>query len=682
MRGRARYLLVAIVLVLYLLWYGVASVVAMEGTSYTYTLSRDRRQLIPTLDAYLPAGIYLSDIGLNAPEDMFLSGETIYIADSGNGRIVICNVSTGELESLGEGILQKPTGIVVSAEGRIVVADYGAQEVVVFDNDKKILTKIGRPEELLFGANPYKPRKVALDSYGNLFVISEGTHEGILQFDPQNRFCGFFGANRTKGLNLVEWFQKTFYSEEQKAQLTFRTPPNIVSMDIAENDMVFSVTQHDPRNAVKKLNMAGVNVYRESALWGRSDCVDVAVLPSGGFYAVSASGWIDEYDEDGNLILEFGGTAIAADRNGLTAVVSAIDIDNDGNIYVLDQERGLLQVWYPTEYALLIQQAEADFRAGFYEESYEQWQQVFRINPSAFISTYGCARALFQMGRYTEAADLFSDIEHKEGYSDCFWEMRSAWFRAHMKDVLIAVLGLSVVVLVVTLLNKKIGWKEKLSERVARLLSKYRMLRNLTEDVKFMIRHPIDGVYYLKIGQRGSLGGAAILYGLSLVVYMVSKGLMSFLFGGGYSHRSSPLAVFLIAFVPLVLFVSGSYLISSVNDGEGSKKQVFIVFGYCLSPYVVFWPILTLVSHVLTLKEIFVCDLLAFLIIGYAALMIVIAIKELHDYSIRKTMSNIFLTFFFMVVAILAVIILYILWRELISFVSSIFEEVRYRVTS
>jgi outer membrane protein assembly factor BamB len=150
MKGRAGYLFVAMVLVLCLIGYEDASVVAMEGTSYTYTLSRDRSQLIPTLDAYLPAGIYLSDIDLNAPEDMFLSGEKIYIADSGNGRIVICNLRTGDLETLGEGTLQKPTGIVVSSDGRIVVADYGAQEVVVFDNEKKVLTKIGKPEDLIF----------------------------------------------------------------------------------------------------------------------------------------------------------------------------------------------------------------------------------------------------------------------------------------------------------------------------------------------------------------------------------------------------------------------------------------------------------------------------------------------------------------------------------------------------
>ena len=59
---------------------------------------------------------------------------------------------------------------------------------------------------------------------------------------------------------------------------------------------------------------------------------------------------------------------------------------------------------------------------------------------------------------------------------------------------------------------------------------------------------------------------------------------------------------------------------------------------------------------------------------------IFISIKEAHVYNLRKTVANILLTLFFMVVAILAAIVLYILWRELLSFLSEVFEEVRYRV--
>ena len=86
---------------------------AVEGTTYTYTLSMDRSKLITTMDAYLPAGTYLSEIGLSSPEDLFLKGRDLYIADTGNKRIVICSLDTGEIDTFGETELKKPTGISV-----------------------------------------------------------------------------------------------------------------------------------------------------------------------------------------------------------------------------------------------------------------------------------------------------------------------------------------------------------------------------------------------------------------------------------------------------------------------------------------------------------------------------------------------------------------------------------------
>ena len=58
---------------------------AGENTTYTYTLSADD-EWIRTQDAYLPGKIYLKGAGLSQPQDLFLRGGDIYIADTGNHR--------------------------------------------------------------------------------------------------------------------------------------------------------------------------------------------------------------------------------------------------------------------------------------------------------------------------------------------------------------------------------------------------------------------------------------------------------------------------------------------------------------------------------------------------------------------------------------------------------------------
>lgn len=252
--------------------------------------------------------------------------------------------------------------------------------------------------------------------------------------------------------------------------------------------------------------------------------------------------------------------------------------------------------------------------------------------------------------------------------------------RSHMEQILIALILLAVVCFAFTFLNKRYDWLERIEERCGTARKKHPLLQHLTADVSYFLRHPIDGVYYLKTGQRGSILAATILYGLALAVYLICKGLTSFVFGGGYNWHTDPIAIVLIVLVPSVLFLVGSYLISSINDGEGSFRCVYVTFAYSLSAFILFWPVLTALTHVFTLTEIFICQLLSALILGYTFVMIFISIKEGHVYNLRKTVANILLTLFFMVVAILAVIILFILWRELWSFVSEVFEEVGYRV--
>ena len=463
--------------------------------------------------------------------------------------------------------------------------------------------------------------------------------------------------------------------------MSFRTPPNIVSLDVAENDMVFSVTQNDPENGIKKLNMAGISIWNDE-LVGLDNFVDAVTTTDGRVYAIASDGMICEYADDGGLLLYFGGKVTKTDRNGLIAVASAIEMDESGNLYVLDKERGVLQVWYPTEYATLLHEAENDFQSGHYAESYDKWLQIMTMNPMAYRSYYGCARALFQLGRYEEAAELYAHIEHKEGYSNSYWEIRSEWLRSHMEQILIIVAIFVTACFILSKLNKQYGWSEELEERYDSLCDRNRLFKNLTDDIAYFIRHPIDGVYYCKVGRRGSVLAATILYFAALIVYMVCRGFTSFVFGGGYSYYNDPVAILLIVIVPSVLFLIGSYLISSINDGEGSFRAVYVCFGYSLSVFIICWPILTLISHTFTLTELFVYQMMVFLILGYTCVMLFISIKEAHVYNLRKTTANILLTLFFMIVAILAAIILFILWRELMSFVGEVFEEVRYRVFS
>ena len=96
---------------------------AVTPTTYTMTPTAEGDGFAITQSAYQVSNIY-SELGLNNAEDMVVYGDTAYIADSGNHRVVILDLLTGKYNTIGEDILNNPTGVAVDKEGRIYVADY------------------------------------------------------------------------------------------------------------------------------------------------------------------------------------------------------------------------------------------------------------------------------------------------------------------------------------------------------------------------------------------------------------------------------------------------------------------------------------------------------------------------------------------------------------------------------
>jgi len=95
------------------------NVSASENTTYTYTISVDD-EWIRTQDAYMASEIIFKDYDLSQPSDIFINGRNLYVADSGNSRIVIYNLDTKEKTFIGESILSQPSGVFAKNDGTVM----------------------------------------------------------------------------------------------------------------------------------------------------------------------------------------------------------------------------------------------------------------------------------------------------------------------------------------------------------------------------------------------------------------------------------------------------------------------------------------------------------------------------------------------------------------------------------
>lgn len=454
---------------------------AARNQSYLYD---NWGRSIPAPAAYTADEIYsgqsLKLSAFDDPEDIFVSAAgDIYIVDRGQNKIVVVTSEFKLIREIGafhdkagDQTFLKPTGVFADSNGNIYVADSGNHRVVKLDGSLNLLKEFGRPETDLLDKNTeFKPEKVVVDSIGNVYVVSYGIYQGLIKYDKDGVFQGFFGSNRvevTADLVLRQFWKKMFTDEQ--AQATSRSlPVEYSNAAIDKSGFIYAVVMQTKTSLdeIKKLNAQGKNVLRYSDIgthYARNDfgdiekdytattaykdnrMVDVAIGDDGIMAVLDGErGHVFLYDQDCNLLFTFGGKG--SNRGDFGQPVS---IARSGDSYLIaDASKKCVMVYRPTQYAKQVMEAMTYYSDGSYVESVALWEKVLKSNASCDIAYKSIGKAYLQQGKYKEAMAYFKNADDKEGYSSAYAEYRKEFVRDH---IVWLVIGLAAALVLIRLL--------------------------------------------------------------------------------------------------------------------------------------------------------------------------------------------------------------------------------------
>lgn len=654
--------------------FALTAVPVRAQAPYTTWAWGPRGDLVRTQDAYIPYAEI--DLPISGAEDMFITaaGE-IYVADTGNGRILKL-VNFQEVAAYGEGILQGPTGLFVDDEGVIYVADARQNQIFILDANGELLKQFGRPTEPLFGKNrQFLPRKIAVDKRQNLYIISEGSVNGIVQMNTNGNFIGYFGAN-TATMSLKMILQRLFLTEEQLAQFIKNEAASPSNLEIDHQSLVFTVTAGTaPEESIRRFTIAGRNIFPNTI--GSSAFRDLDVSDNGLVVAVAADGSIFEYDLSGTLLFLFGARDRGEQRLGTLRNPTAVARHGE-YLYVLDKEKNAIVMYETTAFARQVHDGVRLYMEGFYQEARPIFENVLDDNGSFIMAYQAIADAYFKEGNYADALTFYRYAEDRDGYSQAFWELRNVVLQRYLGQAIIGLLAFSLVWQTTKRFDRRYRWFDP----ARNWLERVRAIR-LVDDFRFMfrfIKQPADSFYYIKYNLRGSLTFAFLLYAWVVVVRVLSLYLTGFIFNP-YTLLADIRIANEIVNTILLLFMwnAANYLVSTISDGEGRVRDVIMGTAYSLFPYALFALPIALLSNVLTLNEIFLHSFSLNLMWAWTAIMLFIMVKEIHNYTFSETVRNVLLTLFTMALFVLTGYILYVLFNQLFDFVTAVAQEVRLR---
>ena len=423
--------------------------------SYTYD-EWDESQRAPAgfAPVLVKSGMEIGTGNWKAPNDFFMASDgRLYVADTGNERIVVLNADLELLEIIetvimnGEDIpLTDVQGLYVSDEGVIYACQTSLSRILLIQNGKVIDT-IDRPVSTLIPDDfNFAPTKVGIDIYGRAFVLSKGCYSGLLQYDLDGSFMGFFGANKVEVTAdvLFSYMWKSILSDEQRAAMTSILPIEYSNVDCGKDGFVYTSTVGTqlPQSQVKKLNPLGNNVYlavgNEEFNFGDEEItynktkpnypsfIDVKVDKDGFIYAIDlTTSRVFVRDQEANLISVFGGYGR---QTGTFNTPVAVECWGE-RVYVLDRLKNNITVFEPTEYGSMVKQAVLSYDEGRYDESEKLWKQVLARNANCTLAYNGIGKALAQQNRYDEAMQYLRLSGDRYSYSRAFGKNRLALIR-------------------------------------------------------------------------------------------------------------------------------------------------------------------------------------------------------------------------------------------------------------
>ena len=634
-----------------------------------------------TQTAYMPFDTItrISDLSLSGPSDMMISQDgKIYIADTGNKRIVVSDLQGNLITTMGEGTLVTPKGVFVTKDGLVYVADRDAKSIFVFDKTGSLLTTYTKPDHPLYGEGlDFLPLKITVNQAGNMYIVCESNTNGVVQISPTDggTFLGYFGANYAS-TSIADMIKRIILTDAQRAKMVSNIPSTPDNLSIDEKGLIYTVTRGDMEDTLKKLNIAGKNLISPDAY----EEIPAAVAAGNyeNVFVASTLGYIYEYNDQGELLFVFGGSDDGRQRIGLCKTVTAIDVDSQDKIYVLDSDMNQIQIFEPTEFTNLLHKALYLFSKGNYTESKKPLSEVLEMNSLFDYANMAMGRAYNQEENYEEALFYAKLAKDFDGYSDAFWEIRNVWIRKNLVPILAAVVLLLILWKLLVTLQKRRKTFQKLIDFKQKLWN-----QELFKQVRYglyFIKHPIDGCYGIKREGRTSIMSSNVILFFFMVMYVINKYLCGFLVKtvreGRYEIISDIGGILII----LISLTACNYLVCTINEGEGRKKQIYSSFVYSLFPYLVIMPFIFILSHVITYNEVFLIEFAYTAMYVWIIVLLILSIQEINNYNLKETVKVIALTFFTLLILALLIFIIYILWSQVFDFILAVGGEVVYRL--
>ena len=210
------------------------------------------------------------------------------------------------------------------------------------------------------------------------------------------------------------------------------------------------------------------------------------------------------------------------------------------------------------------------------------------------------------------------------------------------------------------------------------------MLKKFGTDLKYafhVITHPLDGFWDLKHEKRGRGYIAIIFLVLYVLTSILNKQFNNYTFNElkVFPERINIVGSFVTTALVVVIWVAANWGLTTLFDGEGSMKDVFLYTGYSMLPLVLSQIVLLPLTNILTVNEATIVTLVTVIGYGWTGILLYTGTMTTHQYSGGKTFLILLAILLGMVIIVFLGVLFFFLVQEIWNFIYTIYLELELR---
>lgn len=198
--------------------------------------------------------------------------------------------------------------------------------------------------------------------------------------------------------------------------------------------------------------------------------------------------------------------------------------------------------------------------------------------------------------------------------------------------------------------------------------------------IKYCVFHPFDGFYEAKNRGRGSLIAATVLLCLYGILQCVKVQYTGFIMNFNHITRMNSVTIFISSLSVMLLFVISNWTTTTLFEGKGKLKHIYMVTCYSLLPIIFIDTIVVFASNFVISEETVILTALSTMGMVWFCFLVVTGLCTIHEFSLAKTLVTLVVTAFAALIILFLGVLFLSLLEQMFQFLYIFIKELMRRI--